>query len=459
MLRNLHVHAKENNATHLGKGEMRPLRVAYLLLHFPRFTETFVAAEIDAIRAHSIDVRIISLLSPRSGIVQRLSQQLLQYTWYAPSVLNPVLWRAQVHFLLKSRRLYLHLLRTLLSQPYPKQPLRLFLKRLVVFLKAVAVAHYLEGSGIELLHSHFAWLSGAATWICARLLGVPFTVTVHAYDIFSSRNELLPLISREAARVIAISEFNRAHIAALGTCAADLISVIHCGVNLATLPDSPDKQTKRPAGGPFKILSVGNLVAKKGHSNLVAACRLLKINGLDFCCTIIGGGPDETFLRRQIETHGLQLQVQLLGRRSLSEIIDAYHQHDLFVLACTVAPDGAKDGIPVVLMEAGKEGLPLISTAISGIPELVRHAHTGWLVPTDDPTALADAIAGLAADPALRVRLGRNARALVESEFNIDRSTLQLAALFRETCPKSTEDISPPPTFSIPVIPDGTWAV
>src|ERR1017187_6001741 len=133
---------------------MRSLRVAYLLLYFPRLTETFVADEIKAIRAHNIDVRIISLLSPRSGIVQPLSQQLLQYTWYAPSVLNRILWRAQFHFLLKSFRLYLHLLRTLLNQPYPNQPLTLFLKRLVVFLKAVAVAHYLEGSGIELLHGH-----------------------------------------------------------------------------------------------------------------------------------------------------------------------------------------------------------------------------------------------------------------------------------------------------------------
>jgi len=413
---------------------MQSLKVAYLLLYFPHLTETFIAEEIEAIRSRNIDVRVISLLSPRLGPVQPLSQQLLQYTWYAPGVLSWALWRAQFHFMLRSFRLYLGLLAMLMYQPYPGEHLRSFLKRLVIFLKAVSVAHYLRGSGVELLHGHFAWLPGAATWICARLLGKPFTVTVHAYDLYSYNNDLARLVTQEASHVIAISEFNRSQVTALGTRPAEAISVIHCGVDLAKFNPQPARQTEPPVCSTLKILSVGSLVAKKGQRHLIAACSLLNKTKLDFVCTLIGSGPNERALREQIRDYGLERQVKLVGARSTPEIIEAYDQHDLFVLACTIAPNGDRDGIPVVLMEAGMAGLPLISTPVSGIPELVRHEQTGWLVPAGDAAALADAIAVLAANPRLRIRLGQNARALVEAEFSIERSTLQLAALFQNTC-------------------------
>ena len=412
---------------------MQSLKVAYLLLYFPHLTETFIAEEIEAIRSRNINVRVISLLSPRLGPVQPLSQQLLQYTWYAPGVLSWALWRAQFYFMLRSFRLYLGLLAMLMYQPYPGEHLSSFLKRLVIFLKAVSVAHYLRGSGVELLHGHFAWLPGAATWICARLLDKPFTVTVHAYDLYS-KNDLLPLVSHEASHVIAISEFNRSRVTALGTRPADAISVIHCGVDSGKFNAQPARQTEPPVCSTLKILSVGSLVAKKGHRHLIAACYLLNKKNLDFVCTLIGSGPDERALREQIRDYGLERQVKLVGARSTPEIIEACHQHDLFVLACTIAPGGDRDGIPVVLMEAGMAGLPLISTPVSGIPELVRHERTGWLVPTGDAAALADAIAVLAANPRLRIRLGQNARALVEAEFSIESSTLQLAALFQNIC-------------------------
>src|ERR1700731_465772 len=125
---------------------MKPsLKVAYLLLYFPRLTETFIAEEIEALRSRNIDVRIIALLSPESGPVQPLSRNLLQYTWYAPNVWNRTLWKANLRFICEAPRLYLTLLSTLLTQPYPERPLALLAKRLVVFLKAVSVAHHLQG--------------------------------------------------------------------------------------------------------------------------------------------------------------------------------------------------------------------------------------------------------------------------------------------------------------------------
>ena len=413
---------------------MQSLKVVYILLYFPRLTETFVAEEIQAIRSLGIDVRIISLLGAGPGPTQPLTQPLLPYTWYAPDLQDPALWKAQYHFLRKSPRLYSSLLTNLLRQPLPGQPLALLAKRLVIFLKAVAVAHYLEGSDTQLLHTHFAWLSGAAAWISARLLGLPFTVTVHAFDIYSNKNDLLRLVSRQASQVVAISDYNRSQVAALCTLPDEAISLIHCGVNLAELQGQTQEQMERPVGTPLRILSVGSLVAKKGHSYLIDACHVLRERGLEFTCAIIGGGPGESALHQQIEAFGLQDHVELLGTRSHPEIINAYHQHDLFVLASVVSPSGDRDGIPVVLMEAGAMGLPLVSTRVSGIPELVRHGQTGLLVPPGDPDALVEAIMSLAANPKMRTQLGKNARTLVEAEFSIESSADRLAVLFQHTC-------------------------
>jgi len=403
------------------------LSVAYILMHFPYLTETFIAEEIQALRAQGIDVHIISLLQPGPGPVQPLSRQLLPHTWYAPPPFSRALWRAQWRFFRRAPRQYLGLLIDLLRQPYPRQALLLLGKRLVTFGKAVAVASYLLDSHAQVLHAHFAWLPGAAASIAASLLQRPFSVTVHAYDLYSWKNELLRLVSSQAAHVVAISDYNRQHVAALGTCAPEAISVVHCGVDLAQF--QAPLRSPVAAAAPLRILSVGSLVPKKGHIHLIAACHLLQQRGVDFNCTIIGGGPNQQALDQRIREYGLQERVRLLGALPLPNIVAAYAEHDLFVLASVHSADGDRDGIPVVLMEAGAMDLPLVSTQVSGIPELVRHGETGLLAPPGDPVALADAIAALAANPPLRTRLGQNARALVEAEFNVERNAAHLAAL------------------------------
>lgn len=408
----------------------RAPKVAYILLHFPYLTETFVAEEIQALQTSGVDVQIISLLDAGPGPVQSVSQRLLLHTWYAPGIDAFALWRAQFHYLRRSPGIYLSSLLKLLRQPYKARPPVSFLKRLMTFLKAVAVARHLEGSDLQVLHSHFAWLSGAATWICARLLDLPYTVTVHAFDIYSQKNDLLCLICEEASHVITISDYNRQQIRSLCGCQLNTISVIHCGVNLESFQEQSQTVAERANGSQLKILSVGSLVTKKGHRHLIAACHVLKVQGLDFDCSIIGGGPDEAALRQQIQANGLQEQVRLLGPLSHSDIMAAYQQHDLFVLASVVAPDGDRDGIPVVLMEAGALGKPLLSTQVSGIPELVIDGQTGMLVPPGDAIALAKAIMIMANDPTLQSTLGSNARELVQAKFNIEGCVQELSRIF-----------------------------
>lgn len=411
---------------------MQTLNIVYILLHFPYLTETFIAEEISSLRSKGFNLRIISLLKPGPGPTQPASRELLQLTWYAPGMLTLLLWRAQIYYLLRSPRVYIRLLTRLLRQPYSHERAILFTKRLYIFLKSVTVAYHLRNENIDLFHAHFAWLSGAGSWICSRLLRIPFTVTVHAFDVFVS-NDLLQLLAEEADHIVAISDYNRRLVESLVSDPKKSVSVIHCGVSPSALINNPVLEHFHPDDEQIRILSVGSLLPKKGHSYLIEACHLLKERGLPFICTIIGTGPDENSLRRQIHAFGLEGQVKLPGAMTHPEIIASYYQHEIFVLASVETPTGDMDGIPVVLMEAGAAGLPLISTNISGIPELVRDGETGLLAKPGDPASLANKIFMLATDPERMVYLGLNAQKLVTEEFSIDGNVSLLAELFRKT--------------------------
>lgn len=401
--------------------------MAYVLLRFPFLTETFVADEIWEMQQQGVPVRLYSLLRPPEEPVHPTSQHLAKDTQYAPEFFSSRLWWAQIYFFVRSPIKYITLLVQLIRQPYPRSFGALFLKRGFIFLKAVSLALALKDASVKVIHSHFAWLSGAAAMVISSLLDIPFTVTLHAYDIYAS-NDLLCLIVRSASHIIAISEYNKQMV--LDACPGiegDAISVIHCGINLDLF--TPRARIHRE--GPLSILSIGSLIEKKGHEYLIRACRQLKARGIDFRCTIIGKGPSEGSLRQLVRDCNLEGYVVLAGSRPRDDVLDAYHRSDLFVLASVVGRSGDRDGIPVVLMEALAMQTPVISTEVSGIPELVRHNNTGWLVLERDPTAIAEAIAELAYDDRLRARLAHNGRALVEREFDIKGNVSRLINVFR----------------------------
>lgn len=402
------------------------MRVAYVLLRFPGLTETFITDEIHELRALGAEVVILSLLEPRPHEFQQRSRELLSCVHYAPRALSGKTLRAMFGLL---RRRPWALTRTfgeLCRVPRGAGGWGSWLRRLPIFCKAVYFARLLEKDPVDGLHSHFAWLSGAGAWVVSELTELPYSVTVHAYDLFRS-NELAPLVCSRARRVVAISEHNRQWVER--KCPGAKAVVIHCGVDLRVLDRF---RTVAGAGGrTFRITAPGSLVEKKGHSDLIEACARLRDEGRDVHCRIIGAGPLEHSLRSLIAVHKLEGIVELEGGQSHEHVLEVTARSDLGVLACVVAHNGDRDGIPVALMEAAALERALVATDVSGIPELVRDGVNGRIVPPREPDALARAISQLIEDDQLRRSMGRQGRRIVEDEFSLERNGERLYELFR----------------------------
>jgi glycosyltransferase involved in cell wall biosynthesis len=184
------------------------------------------------------------------------------------------------------------------------------------------------------------------------------------------------------------------------------------------------------AGEPPQIISIGRLIEKKGFGDLIDACALLRARGRKFVCRIIGEGPLEESLRAQVAANDSEKCVELNGPQTQAEIAVQLAHATVFALPCTREADGGMDNLPTVIMEAMAAGLPVISTSLAGIPEMVEDGANGELVPERDPTALAAAIEKLLDDPERARRLGERGRQIAREKFSIETSARQLVNLF-----------------------------
>jgi colanic acid/amylovoran biosynthesis glycosyltransferase len=258
-----------------------------------------------------------------------------------------------------------------------------------------------------------------------RLTGIPFSFTVHAHDLYVDQHMLEQKV-RAAAFVVAISEYNKQFIVRhCGEDVHDKIEVVHCGVDTRLF--QPRQQDS--GSGPFTIVCVGSLEEKKGQTYLVEACRLLKQRGLDFVCHLVGDGQSRAALEQQIQQAGLSGLVRLEGGQPRDQVVRMLRGADVVALPSIITKTGKMEGIPVSLMEPLACEVPVVSTRISGIPELVEDGVTGLLVPPQDPAALADALDRLARDSELGRRMGRAGRAKVLREFDLADNTAKLAQL------------------------------
>lgn len=296
------------------------------------------------------------------------------------------------------------------------------------FFVACHWARSLRHETVKHVHSQWIHSGGSIAYYGSWLLGVPFSFTGHAADIFRDRCALLDKIQR-AAFIVCISEFHREFFLKNGAKPEQLI-IAYCGIDLKLF--APPQHEQRQPGEKLHIRSSGRLVEKKGFTYLIDACKLLKDKGVAFDCIIAGSGPLQQALQDQINLLGLEEDVKLTGQEIKQEEIPAFMKGgDVYALPCVWASDNDVDGLPQMLMESLACGLPVISTRLVGIPDLVIDGQTGLLVNPNNAIGLAEAIIRLKDDASLRRRLAEQGRAFLYERFDLNNSLEPLIDRYR----------------------------
>ena len=398
--------------------------IGYVMQKYPTLTLTFVYREVAALRAAGIQVETFSMWKPRPEELSREAQPLLAETFYIFPLNGLRFVQRQLRYLFTRPRRYLGTLAYCLRHDNGSWGRQL--RVLGHFLQGVYLAGEVEQRGLQHLHAHFARGAASVALVAARLTGITFSFTAHANDLFVAP-AMLPEKLAAARFAIAISEYNRQFLwrLASGRAARDKVFVVRCGIEMSRFAPAAPPSSPVPV-----ILGVGRLVEKKGFRYLIAACELLARRGYAFTCEIAGDGPEAAELQRMIDAAGLAERVRLAGPVFQEDLNRHLAAAQIFALPCVVAADGDMDGIPNSLMEAMAMELPVVSTTVTGIPELVVNEQTGLLVPPQDAAALAGALARLLDDPGLRACLGRTGRVKVVAEYEIGKNARMLQQIF-----------------------------
>jgi glycosyltransferase involved in cell wall biosynthesis/aminoglycoside phosphotransferase (APT) family kinase protein len=423
----------------------RPVRrsVAVLVSRFPLVTETFILRELVELERQGQPVLLVPLMRERAAIVHPEAVAWVRRAHYAPFFSVAVLAANLRAWRRRPLRLPLLLGRLLVGSV--RSP-RTLLKTLALFPRAVYIAERLEAEGIRHVHAHFATHPTTAALIVHELTGISFSITAHAHDIFVDR-ALLGWKLERAAFVRVISRYNAAYLKRLYPAqTAGKLRVIHVGVDWRAYGRPPGAAAEPQHAGAETavplILCIAALKPYKGLSILIEACRVLRGDGIAFDCEIIGEGPLRGTLARAISSTGLTDTVRLLGARPQDEVRRRLVGATLVVLPSVVARDGQMEGIPVALMEAMASGVPVIASALSGIPELVVPGRTGELVPPGDAVALAGAIRRLLADPARMHRHVVAARRRVRRKFSLTSTVAALVRQLERANPPLLDEVS-----------------
>jgi glycosyltransferase involved in cell wall biosynthesis len=393
-----------------------------VLKGYPRLSETFIAQELLALQRTGLDFAIWSLRHPYDDRTHPMHAEITAAVTYLPEYLHHEPWRvAKAVWGVRRQTGLGAALRTWLAD-LRRDPTLNRIRRLG---QALVLAHELPGA-TEALYAHFLHTPCSVTRYAALIRGLPWGVSAHAKDIWTipdwEKREKLA----EAAFAVTCTAVNAAHLKALALEPARVRLVYH-GLDLSRFPPPPEA---RPEKGPLRLLSVGRLVEKKGFAVLLDALAALPAE-IDWTWRHVGGGPLGGKLRAQAATLGLDGRVAWLGKRDQTEVIAEMRAADLFVLPSVIADDGDRDGLPNVLMEAASQTLPILSTAVSAIPEFVTDGVHGRLVPPGDAAALAGAIAELAAAPDRRAAMAMAAHERLVRTFDIAGGVGVLASLLR----------------------------
>ncbi len=405
-----------------------------ILSQFPRYDEAFILRELVALSHGPQELAIFSLRPCRDRVVHNQATALIPQTRYAPFVWSAALWRSHASFLTRSPRAYWGALGWIFSRHW-NHPV-ILMKTLAFFPKTVHFARLALEGGVTHLHAFWATYPAASAMLMSRLTGIPYSVSGHAHDIHTTNPTLVEKI-RGAQFIVTCTEDNRRRLESLlngagggergageQTAASHRTPVVvsYHGVDLSRFAP-----VQKSGGETCRLLVVGSLFPCKGLETLVETCRLLRDRGMRVACTMAGGGPLERSLRRLIAKHGLGATVEITGYVSQERVAVMYQQAHLFVLPLV---SKIHWGIPNVLIEALATKTPVICCDLPSMRELIEHGRSGWIIPEDDPAALADAVTTLWADPARRAAMAELGYQRVAERFSLERTGEALRRLF-----------------------------
>jgi glycosyltransferase involved in cell wall biosynthesis len=387
---------------------------AYLFERFPSFGQTFCYREVAELSRQDITPPIFSIRNPKDERPQHWDTGIVQRVHYLPEekqLLDSVR--------LASKKGLVNALTIGALDQWGRQTdfLRLY--------QAVYVGLRLRQMGIRHVHAHFAGMAARTAYWISRFFPVTYSFTAHANDIFAPRDFEIGLDKLVHAGRVIVTETDYAaqFLQEQFPEHADRIHRIYNGLNLVEFGRADFSST------PPLIIAVGRLIAKKGFANLIRTCGLLAERGNSYQCEIIGEGPLENELRAQIEQLGLQNRVALSGAKPQRDVRQRLAAANVFVLPSVVDPQGGMDNLPTVIMEAMATGLPVISTDIGGIPEMVVQNETGFLVQPGDSLGLSGAIEKVIDDRLLAQKLGHAGYQRAQKLFSIEQNVRDLSAL------------------------------
>jgi glycosyltransferase involved in cell wall biosynthesis len=440
----------------------RGITIGYIPKGYPRVSETFITNEILQLERLGLGLHLFPLKRPEGHARQSNVHEVRAQVNYLPEkiVLSlPLLLPVHLALALRRPRAYAKALHYTLS--------RCLRQRSTSTLRRFFQAGFLVGwtlrkaPRIQHFHAHFCHGPATVAMFVKWLTGTSFSFTAHAKDLYLTEKDILRDKMREAEFVLTCTAHNRDYLEATG---GDLtrVHLVYHGLDLSRFQRGATDQivplaayadgTRVPL-----ILSVGRLVAKKGFDTLVRSCAMLRDRGLRFRCMIYGDGEQREALQELVQSLGLEGMVELPGAVLQDDLVEIYRQATLFALPCQILENGDRDGLPNVLVEAMAMEIPVVSTDVSGVPELVEDGRNGFLVPPRSPERLADRMQALLADPALRREFAAAGRHRVLAEFSLEANTRRILQLFNATLGMHPVESAPGPVESAPrVRQDGT---
>jgi glycosyltransferase involved in cell wall biosynthesis len=404
-------------------------KIAVVLKGYPRLSETFIAQELLGLERAGLELVLVALRRPTDARRHPVHDEIKAPVHYLPEYLHEEPWRVFRSLL------------ACLTKPGFVRAARAFVSdlrrdrtrnRFRRFGQALVLAADWPGEA-EWLHAHFIHTPASVTAYASLLRGVRWTCSAHAKDIWTSPDWELAGKLVSARWVVTCTRTGFEHLRALGGDKGRVHLSYH-GLDLARFGPfdgvRPERDGSDPAD-PVLLVSVGRAVEKKGYDTLLRALALLPAD-LSWRFEHIGGGEQLDRLKALADELGIANRVTWKGALAQEEVLAHYRRADIFALACRIAADGDRDGLPNVLVEAASQKLACVSTEVSGVPELLTDGENGLVVPPDDPGALAGALERAIREPALRKRLGEAADRRVRGHFDHMSSIRQLKALFEE---------------------------